>query len=65
VNLIVVGAVGGAARYGYEDKPIDRLAERLDLARAKGDWAEVAKLAAELRTLSESNGHLKLSEAGH
>jgi hypothetical protein len=37
-----------ATRYGYEEKPADRLMEQLDLARSQGDWKTVARLAKEL-----------------
>lgn len=45
-----------ATRYGYEEKPADRLLERLDLARSQGDWEEVARLAKELSDLERQAG---------
>ena len=45
-----------SARYGYEEKPADRLTERLDLARSQGNWDEVARLAAELSGLNRTAG---------
>jgi hypothetical protein len=40
-----------AARYGYDAKPIDRIIEKLDLARSHGEWDTVARLAEELTRL--------------
>jgi len=40
-----------ATRYGYDEKPADRLMEQLDLARSQGDWETVARLAEELSSL--------------
>jgi hypothetical protein len=40
--------VAVASRYGYVDKPSDRLIERLDSARTQEGWKEVARLAKEL-----------------
>ena len=31
-----------AARYGYEEKPTDRIIEKFDLARSHGEWETVA-----------------------
>ncbi len=45
-----------ASRYGYEEKPGDRLQEQLDKARSQGDWKTVAQLAAELEGLNERAG---------
>lgn len=45
-----------ATRYGYEEKPGDRLTERLDLARSQADWKEVAQLAEELIQLERQSG---------
>lgn len=44
-----------AVRYGYEDKPADRLIEHLDLARSQCDWAEVKRIADELTTPGENS----------
>ena len=41
-----------AVRYGYEEKPEDRLVERLDHARGQQDWNEVLRLTQELIDLS-------------
>ena len=41
-----------AVRYGYNERPVDRLAERLDMARARGDWKEVVTVAQQLAELS-------------
>lgn len=43
-----------AIRYGHEEKPADRLAEQLDLARSQGDWKSVARLAEELVRLTQA-----------
>lgn len=45
-----------AVRYGYQEKPADRLRERLDQARSEGDWKTVAELAAKLEGLAEQAG---------
>ena len=37
-----------AVRYGFKERPEDRLKEQLDLARSQGDWAAVARIADEL-----------------
>lgn len=34
-----------ACRYGYQEKPSDRLIEKLDLARSQEQWNEVIELA--------------------
>lgn len=44
-----------AVQYGCEDKPVDRLAEKLDSARMDGDWEAVARLASELTQLGQSS----------
>ena len=45
--------VAVASRYGYVEKPSDRLIERLDSARTRDDWNEVARLAVALGELDE------------
>jgi integrase len=45
-----------AVRYGCIDRPSDRLTEQLDLARARGDWEAVARIAAELTRLDRNAG---------
>jgi integrase len=40
-----------ASRYGYSEKPADRIIERLDVARSRGDWETVARLGEELTRL--------------
>lgn len=45
-----------ATRYGYEEKPGDRLRERLDQARCQGDWKLVVQLAEELDGLADKAG---------
>jgi integrase len=45
-----------AARYGYEEKPSERIMERLDLARSQGDWDAVSRLAEELARLEDQAG---------
>jgi len=42
-----------ATRYGYEEKPADRLMEQLDLARSQANWETVARLADELNRLGQ------------
>lgn len=41
-----------ATRYGWEGKPADGIVERLDQARLRGEWDEVARLAEELRLMA-------------
>ncbi len=45
--------VAVASRYGYVEKPSDRLIESLDSARTRDDWNEVARLATALQELNE------------
>lgn len=40
-----------ACRYGYQEKPSDRLIEKLDLARSQEQWNEVVELADALEKL--------------
>ena len=57
-----------STRYGYEEKPTDRLIENIDFARSREDWTEVARIAAELVDLTDIQGNnrqpLKRKEAG-
>lgn len=41
-----------ATRYGWQGKPADGIVERLDQARLRGEWDEVARLAEELRLMA-------------
>ncbi|WP_163981387.1 hypothetical protein [Roseiconus lacunae] len=34
-----------ACRYGYDEKPSDRLIEMLDLARSQEQWNDIVELA--------------------
>lgn len=43
-----------AVKYGCIEKPSDRLSEQLDIARARGDWEAVARLALELEQLGQN-----------
>jgi hypothetical protein len=45
-----------ASRYGYEEKPADRVMEQLDLARSLGNWETVARLAEELTRMGRQSG---------
>lgn len=40
-----------ASRYGYAEKPADRIIERLDEARSRSDWETVGRLSEELTRL--------------
>lgn len=52
-----------AVRYGYEERPADRLREQLDQARSEGDWRRVAELAAKLERLLPRANPVVIAEA--
>ena len=45
-----------ALRYGWLEKPGDVLIEKIDLARQRGDWDAVARLAEELNRMRRPTG---------
>ena len=44
-----------STRYGYEERPTDRLIENIDFARAREDWAEMARIAEKLVDLKSTS----------